>query len=272
MDRMINWFLWELERAAFLLWLEQYIAWIITFAIIFAIIGGIVAYFKRHTIIGWILLCFFFGLLPLLILLVIPKRKTINRDEIKKCSFCAEDIKKDANICKYCKNTTSEKKHLLSNNETKCEFEVLYDVNLRKAASDSALIVCELKKGTIVISNMYKQFDFYYVTALDEKKGWIQEKYLKLKNHIVDEISENIQNKQNENKIQIENYKVELEILENVYLRKSANENASFICELNKGTIVYSNMYKQFNYYYIITIDGDGGWILEKYLKQINIK
>jgi endogenous inhibitor of DNA gyrase (YacG/DUF329 family) len=76
-------------------------------------------------------------------------------------------------------------------------------------------------------------------------------------------VGENIKNME-------EGSKIILEVIENIPLRKAANETSGFDRELNKGEQVFAiNLQTQFNYLNVTTQDGKKGWVLEKYLKQI---
>lgn len=92
------------------------IGWWIAFIGFLFIIGhitGKIAYNKGRDYSSFFLLGFFFGLIGLLIALVmgektVQKVEVINNnipyEELKKCKFCAEEIKKDAIFCKHCRN------------------------------------------------------------------------------------------------------------------------------------------------------------------------
>lgn len=92
------------------------IGWWIAFIGFLIIIGhftGKIAHGKGRDYSSFFLLGFFFGLIGLLIALLmgektVQKVEVINNnipyEELKKCKFCAEEIKKDAIFCKHCKN------------------------------------------------------------------------------------------------------------------------------------------------------------------------
>jgi hypothetical protein len=61
------------------LYFQQYLTGLIVVLVIFAIIGGIVAYTKGRSVFGWALLCFFFGFIPLIVIAALPNLKEQNR-------------------------------------------------------------------------------------------------------------------------------------------------------------------------------------------------
>jgi hypothetical protein len=61
----------------------------------------------------------------------------------------------------------------------KITFEVIDNISLLKAASDTASSSCDLKKGDqVYVSKLHKQFDYIFVNTLKGQNGWIKEKYL----------------------------------------------------------------------------------------------
>jgi hypothetical protein len=66
--------------------------------IIAGIAGGIIAIRKGRSPILWFILCC--ALFPLLIIALLPPMAS--KGYTKKCSYCAEIIKEDANFCKHC--------------------------------------------------------------------------------------------------------------------------------------------------------------------------
>jgi hypothetical protein len=67
--------------------------------IIAGIVGSIIASRKGRSPLWWFILC---ALFPLLIIVLALLPPMVSKGYTKKCLYCAEIIKEDANFCKHC--------------------------------------------------------------------------------------------------------------------------------------------------------------------------
>lgn len=71
----------------------------IIFIVVAGIVGGILARPKGRSPILWFILC---ALVPLLVIAIAMLPSVIAEGFTKKCPYCAEIIKEEAKVCKYC--------------------------------------------------------------------------------------------------------------------------------------------------------------------------
>ncbi len=74
------------------------IRWIII-SVVFGVVGSILAQTKGRSQILWFTLC---AVIPLLVIAVLMLPAIAAAGVTKKCSHCAEIVKEDATMCKYC--------------------------------------------------------------------------------------------------------------------------------------------------------------------------
>lgn len=90
-------------------------------------------------------ICFILGLV---LVYAFPNSKSEENEGVKKCPKCAENIKKEAEICRYCSHSFVEKENINTKNENNidyrfcpaCKNPILIN---EKECSDCGLIIIE---------------------------------------------------------------------------------------------------------------------------------
>ena len=67
--------------------------------IVAGIVGAVLARPKGRSPVLWFLLC---AILPLLVIAIALLPPVVSEGITRKCPHCAETIRADANVCKYC--------------------------------------------------------------------------------------------------------------------------------------------------------------------------
>lgn len=67
--------------------------------VVTGIVGAVLARPKGRSPILWFILC---AIIPLLVIAILLLPSVVRKGFTKKCHHCAEVIKEDATVCKYC--------------------------------------------------------------------------------------------------------------------------------------------------------------------------
>lgn len=81
-----------------------------------AIVAGILANNKNRSVIGWGISTLIIPLLVFIVLVLPTIKEDTPSYDLKKCPFCAEDIKAEAVICKHCQRDIPPQQPTLNTN------------------------------------------------------------------------------------------------------------------------------------------------------------
>jgi hypothetical protein len=91
---------------------ESLAMWIFLFLVCVPFVG-LLAHKNNRSVIGWVLLCFVIS--PLLCAIILGLLPAVQRAPVpgsnlgvRKCPFCAEEVKADAKICRFCQRDLPE--------------------------------------------------------------------------------------------------------------------------------------------------------------------
>lgn len=69
--------------------------------LLFAVFSAVLASGKNRSGVGWFFVGLFFGPFGLLVAFL-PRLESLQSDALRSCPFCAEQVMRDAIVCKHC--------------------------------------------------------------------------------------------------------------------------------------------------------------------------
>ena len=152
---------------------NQYLTVLFVFLVIFAVIGGIVAYKKNRSVIGWALLCLFFGFIPLVIICALPSlsgnstgiynagsspsKRKLEISELR-CKSCGSIVEDGFRRCPHCGGELTSEANPSINL-----------TNISSLISKDVIIICPFCNNKIKVDIPIKELKYVLCTKCNRK-------------------------------------------------------------------------------------------------------